>query len=111
MTAPASFEEFWPYYLEAHSSHKTRSSHVFGTLLGVAIAATGFAYGEPLLALAAIGVAYGIAWVSHFVFEKNMPATFSNPLWSLRGDVRMVKLALTGRLENEIARFEVNRPA
>jgi hypothetical protein len=111
MTAPASFEEFWPHYLEAHSSHKTRSSHVFGTLLGFGIAAICLGYVKPLWALSAIGIAYGIAWISHFVFEKNMPATFSNPWWSLRGDMRMVQLALTGGLESEIARFEANRPA
>jgi hypothetical protein len=111
MTAPASFEEFWPHYLEAHSSHKTRSSHVFGTLLGLTIAAACVGYGKPLWALGAVGIAYGIAWISHLVFEQNMPATFSNPWWSLRGDIRMVQLALTGRLDAEIARFEVSRAA
>jgi hypothetical protein len=111
MTAPTTFEEFWPQYLEAHSSHKTRSSHVFGTLLAAGYAAMCLAYGEPMWALGAVGIAYGIAWISHFAFEKNMPATFSNPLWSLRGDMRMVQLALTGELESEIARFKAIRPA
>ncbi|MBX9861878.1 MAG: DUF962 domain-containing protein [Hyphomicrobium sp.] len=111
MTAPASFEEFWPQYLEAHSSGKTRWLHVFGTLLGFGIAAVCLGFGRPLWALSAVGIAYGIAWISHLVFEKNMPATFSNPWWSLRGDMRMVQLALTGGLKSEIARFQANKSA
>jgi hypothetical protein len=111
MTAPASFEDFWPQYLEAHSSHKTRSSHVFGTLLGFGFAAVCLGYGKPVWALGAVAIAYGIAWISHFAFEKNMPATFANPWWSLRGDMRMIQLALTGGLETEIARLEADRAA
>lgn len=111
MNVPASFEEFWPHYLEAHSSHKTRSSHVFGTLLGFGIAAACLGHGEPVWAVGAVGFAYGIAWISHLVFERNMPATFSHPWWSFRGDMRMVQLALAGRLEAEISRIAADRPA
>ena len=48
-----------------------------------------------LLALPLVG--YGFAWVGHFVFEKNRPATFKYPLYSFMGDWVMLKDALMGR--------------
>ena len=58
---------------------------------------------HPAWLIAAPVSAYGFAWAGHLLFEKNSPATFSHPLWSLRGDLRMVWLTLTGRIEDEIA--------
>ena len=48
-----------------------------------------------LLAMPLIG--YGFAWVGHFFFEKNRPATFQYPLWSLMGDFRLFFETVTGR--------------
>ena len=64
--------------------------------------------GPPTLPNATPGAAplagYGFAWVGHFFFEKNRPATFTYPLWSLRGDFRMFWLTLVGRMGTEIER-------
>ena len=49
-------------------------------------------------------VGYGPAWFGHYVFEKNKPATFGHPLWSLRGDAKMYVLALRGRMKAELER-------
>ncbi len=57
----------------------------------------------PLLLAPVVG--YGPAWIGHFVFEKNRPATFDHPLWSLRGDFKMYFLALRGRMAEEVERI------
>ena len=81
------FDEFYPYYLSQHSNRTCRRLHVIGTLLALlqllrTLFFT-FSFANLFLVLA---IGYGFAWVGHFVFEKNKPATFKYPLFSLRGD-------------------------
>ncbi len=99
-----SFEEFWPTYVHAHRDPRNRALHYLGTtaVLGTALTAV-FTWSPGLLLLTPV-VGYGPAWIGHFVFEKNRPATFEHPLWSLRGDFRMYFLALHGMMANEIER-------
>jgi hypothetical protein len=92
------FDDFWLYYLREHRHPLTRASHYSGTLIGL------FCLGYAIFSgqwawLAGLPLAgYGCAWLSHAVIERNKPATFIYPLWSLAADYRMLWLFLTGRL-------------
>ncbi len=93
----ASFEAFYPFYLHQHSNRTCQRIHVVGTSL-VAGAFIAFLMTlNPWWLLAMPVVGYGFAWVGHYVFEKNRPATFQYPLWSLMGDWRMWFETLVGR--------------
>jgi hypothetical protein len=106
----SSYEEFWPYYVSEHMDRVTRRLHVFGTALVLAALAAAVLV-DPLWLLAAPLAGYGFAWVGHFFFEHNKPATFTYPLWSLRADFRMFRLTLLGRMKGELARARELYPA
>ena len=93
-----SFREFYPWYLGEHRHPVCRRLHVLGTtlvlLITMAVLVTGawaWLWSLPI-------AGYGPAWIGHFYFEKNRPATFRHPLWSLAGDFVMYRDVLTGRL-------------
>jgi len=100
----ANFADFWPYYLREHSRPATRALHYIGTSLVVALAAYAILTGRWLLFLAIPVAGYFFAWAGHFGIEKNRPATFTYPLWSLAADFKMWWLWLTGRLGPELDR-------
>ena len=100
-----SFEEFWPFYVSQHSKRATRWLHFAGTGGAAAILAAAILRHRPETAALAPLVAYGLAWFSHAAIEKNTPATFSYPLWSLRADFRMFARMLAGRMDVEVARL------
>jgi hypothetical protein len=93
-----SFAEFYPYYLAEHSHPVCRRLHYVGSLLVLALLGYTLATGQWLLLLALPVVGYGFAWIGHFVFEKNRPATFKHPLYSFMGDWVMLRDGLTGRI-------------
>ncbi|MBI1214288.1 MAG: DUF962 domain-containing protein [Alphaproteobacteria bacterium] len=97
-----SYKEFWPYYLSEHRKPATRNMHIAGTLGGVAVGVAAVASGFGLLALGGVAVAYGAAWTAHAFIEKNTPATFKYPLWSLVSDFKMVGHWATGTLQKEV---------
>ncbi|CAH2603559.1 conserved protein of unknown function [Rhodovastum atsumiense] len=92
------YAQFWHRYLCAHSRPLTRRLHYLGTALALlcllAFAAT---LDWPWLVAAPL-IGYGFAWSSHALVEGNRPETFGHPVWSLASDVRMLALALGGRL-------------
>jgi hypothetical protein len=97
-----SFRDFWPYYLREHSRPATRGYHYVGTSL-VAGLAVGAVATRNWWLLAGLPVAgYGFAWAGHALSERNRPATFTYPLWSLAADWKMWALGLTGRLKPEL---------
>jgi hypothetical protein len=99
------FEEFWPHYVHAHRNPVNRGLHYVGTTAVIGTVAAAAVTLNPAWLLLAPVVGYGPAWVGHFVFERNKPATFQHPLWSLRGDFRMYGLALRGRMHQELERI------
>jgi hypothetical protein len=98
-----SYDEFWPFYVSQHMHKATRALHVGGTALVLAVLAAALLWSPWWLAIAPIA-GYGPAWIAHFFVERNRPATFTYPLWSLRGDFRMFRLTLLGRMRPEVER-------
>jgi hypothetical protein len=94
----ASFHDFYPYYLREHSSRASRRLHVIGTSLAIVLLIVALVTRRWSLLWAVPLAGYLFAWVGHFVFEKNRPATFRHPLYSLRGDFTMLRDVLTGKL-------------
>jgi hypothetical protein len=94
----ASFAEFYPFYLEEHASRTNRRLHFVGTTLVLVLAVAALATARWWLLLALPVVGYGFAWVGHYFVERNRPATFSHPVYSLIGDFAMWRDMLTGRI-------------
>ena len=94
----ASFREFYPFYLSEHAHRICRRLHFAGTLLVIAVVLVAIAKGDARWLLLAPLVGYGFAWVGHFFFEQNRPATFAHPLYSLAGDWVMFWDILRGRV-------------
>ncbi|AMX02443.1 DUF962 domain-containing protein [Microbulbifer thermotolerans] len=93
-----SFRDFYPFYLQEHSNPICRRLHFVGTGLVILLFATALVTGELLLFAAMPIAGYGFAWIGHFFFEHNKPATFKNPFYSLWGDFVMFKDMLLGRI-------------
>ena len=91
-----SFQAFYPYYIHEHSNRTCRRIHVVGTGLVIVAFVVGVATLNPWWFAAMPLIGYGFAWVGHFAFEKNRPATFKYPLWSLMGDFRLFYETLAG---------------
>jgi hypothetical protein len=94
----ASFHEFYPYYLAEHRDRTCRRLHFVGTSLVLIVLATAALTRNPWLLLLAPVAGYGFAWVGHFGFEKNRPATFTHPFYSLAADFVLFRDMLTGRI-------------
>jgi len=92
-----SFEAFYPYYIHEHSNRTCRRIHVVGSTLVIAVFVGFLLTMDPWWLLAMPVVGYGAAWIGHFFFEKNRPATFTYPLWSLMGDWRMWFETVSGK--------------
>jgi len=99
----ASYEEFWPFYLREHSDSITRALHFTGTNLALAAILAGILL-TPWWLLVALPAGYLFAWTGHLFFERNRPATFTYPLWSLRADFRMWGYMWRGRLGEQLRR-------
>lgn len=94
----ASFSEFYPFYLGEHQDRTCRRLHFVGTLLLLIVVLYSLASGQYRWLWLAPLLGYGFAWIGHFVFEKNRPATFKHPVYSLLGDFVMFRDILIGRI-------------
>ena len=90
-----SFKQFYPFYLSEHMNPICRGLHFIGTFGVIGIIVFSFFYINALFYAPLCG--YGFAWVGHFFFEKNRPATFTYPLYSFIGDWKMFKDILIGK--------------
>ena len=100
----ATFREFWPYYVREHSKPITRALHFIGSTFVLAIVAAAVVTGRPWLLIVMPVVGYGFAWVGHFGFEKNRPATFKYPAYSFFADWVMYGKILSGTMRAEVER-------
>ena len=94
-----SFRDFYPFYLSEHADPVCRRLHFVGTSLALVMLVLSAIRLQPGWILAALVTGYAFAWVGHFFFEKNRPATFTYPLYSFIGDWVMWKDMLTGRIK------------
>ncbi len=94
----ASFAEFYPFYLEEHRHPVSRRLHFVGSLGVIGFLAMALATGGWVWLPAAVVCGYGCAWIGHFFFEKNRPATFRHPIYSLMGDWVMFRDICTGKI-------------
>lgn len=102
------YREFWPYYLGEHAHPLCRRLHFVGTTIVIALAAAAVITGRHWLFALMPVAGYGFAWVGHFVIEKNRPATFTYPFWSLGSDFVMWAKMLTFKLDDELARLGIH---
>jgi len=93
-----SFAEFYPFYLSEHNNRTCRRLHFVGSSLGLVCLGTALATGNAWWVLVGLLCGYAFAWVGHFGFEKNKPASFKRPLYSFMGDWVMYKDIWTGRI-------------
>jgi hypothetical protein len=104
------YRAFWPYYLQEHAKPATRAIHYAGTALAIATLIAAIATQIWWLLIAVPIAGYLFAWIGHFFIEKNRPATFTYPFWSLYSDFRMFALWLCGRMEGELKRHGIRAP-
>jgi hypothetical protein len=98
-----SYREFWPFYVSQHRDPICRASHFVGTTLVFVCLMAAIVLDARFFAVMPVA-GYGFAWIGHFFFEKNRPATFTYPLWSLRGDFEMYYLTWRGKMGQELER-------
>ena len=103
-----SFAEFWPFYVREHAEKRNRLLHFAGTSLAFACLACGVARFSLLWIVMAPLVGYGFAWIGHFVLQKNRPATFTYPVWSFMGDMKLWLFTLLGKMQAEVDRHAGN---
>jgi len=96
------YKDFWPHYLREHALPANRALHYIGSTLVLMVLVLGITYEQFIWLWLMPVVGYGFAWFGHFKLERNKPATFQYPLWSLISDFRMYFLWLSGSLDKEL---------
>ena len=94
----ANFSEFYAFYLGEHRNRTCRRLHFAGSSLALGFVVQAIMRGDPRWLLASLLSGYAFAWVGHFFFEHNRPATFKHPLYSFAGDWVMFKDILIGKI-------------
>jgi len=108
--AISSYAEFWPFYVRQHAHPLDRRLHFIGTTIVIALAITAAVTGRSWLFAMMPVAGYGFAWVGHFIIEKNRPATFTYPLWSLGSDFVMWWMIATQKMDGELEKLGITWP-
>lgn len=95
------FKEFYPFYLSQHENKVCRVLHYFGSIFALSWLVAAIVAKAPIFVLYGLINGYAFAWVGHFFFEKNRPATFTYPWFSFLGDWKMLKDMLFKRNKSE----------
>ena len=85
------FEEFWPHYMKNHSHPINRKLHMLGTVSAFGMTISALLLQNYLMFVCAPLLAFSLAWLGHFAVERNTPAFLGHPVWSVRGELRMVR--------------------
>jgi len=104
-----SYSEFWPFYLREHGKPETRALHYAGNIASIVALIWAIVTQNWWWLVAVPVLGYALAWIGHFFIEKNKPATFEAPVWSLISDYRMTGLFLIGRLAAELNKHRIPR--
>lgn len=94
----ATFREFYPFYLSEHRDRNCRRMHFIGSSLALGSVIAAIIARNPWWLLVGLLCGYGFAWIGHFYFEKNRPASFKQPLYSFIGDWVMYFQICSGRI-------------
>lgn len=94
-----SFGKFYEFYLLEHKSKLCRRMHFVGSTAALFCLAALIVTGQPAYIAFGLFAGYGFAWIGHFVFEKNQPATFKYPLYSFIGDWKMYGQMWVGKID------------
>ena len=100
----STYEDFWPIYLREHLNDTCRTLHYIGSFLALSCLIMLFMTRNIVWLLIGLTLGYGCAWIGHYMFEHNKPATFKYPLWSFISDWKMVGLWLKGDLDDHLER-------
>ena len=106
----SSIKEFYPFYLTQHRDLKCRTFHFIGTAIVICLFISAFVFQKWWLILLMPVAGYGFAWTGHFMFEKNKPAAFKNPWYSLACDFIMFWHIMTGQISSKIKEAEKQYP-
>ncbi|MCL1048517.1 DUF962 domain-containing protein [Shewanella abyssi] len=98
----SNFAEFYPFYLSQHQNRTCRALHYIGSCLVILVTILTFYSGQWLLLCSLPVIGYSFAWIGHLVFEKNRPATFKYPFYSLMADWVMLFEAFFGKRSRNI---------
>ena len=101
-------KEFYPYYLTEHRNATSRRLHFIGTALFIALLIYALLEAKWTLLMGVPLLGYGFAWVGHYFFERNKPATFKYPLFSLMSDFIMFWDILTGQIDRKLRDAIIN---
>ncbi|MBE0441101.1 MAG: Mpo1-like protein [Psychrobacter sp.] len=102
-------QKFYDFYLDEHQNMACRRLHFAGSSFGLLGLAKSIKDRSPKPVLKGIAAGYACAWVGHFFFEKNKPASFKFPLKSFASDFRMYSDVLRGNLSLKDRKFDKAR--